>query len=382
MLKKIALLTALLSLLLVLVACGGQSAAPEPAAPQADGQAQVQPVAQAEAPGSISLTGAGATFPFPLYSRWFYEYAFVDPAVRFNYQSIGSGGGIRQITSKTVDFGGSDAILSDENKAAAPGLQQLPIVAGAVVPAYNVNDANGDRIETGLLLTPDVIVDIFLGKITNWSDPRLQELNPDITFPDQRITVGHRSDGSGTTFLFVSYLSQVSDEWRETVGVGTSVAWPVGLGGRGNEGVAGVITEQPGSIGYIELAYAKQNNIPYAFVQNQEGNFIEPSLESTTAASDASADQMPDDLGHLLTNAPGADSYPIAGYTFILAYEDMDDCVKARKLIEFMRWAMSAEGDQYAIELQYAPLGPGAQALVEERLDAMTCEGGQPIFGG
>jgi phosphate transport system substrate-binding protein len=330
--------------------------------------------------GTVQLTGAGATFPFPLYSRWFYEYAFVDQAVRFNYQSIGSGGGIRQITARTVDFGGSDAILSDEHKAAAPGLIQIPIVAGAVIPVYNVKDAGGNDIPTGLNFTPDLLVDIFLGKVNNWSDPRLAENNPGVNFPDQPIVVAHRSDGSGTTFIWVSFLSQSSSEWQEKVGVGTSVNWPVGLGGKGNEGVAGLVREQPGSLGYVELAYAKQNNLSFGFVQNREGGFIEPTLESIVAASDAYSAEMPEDFGQLLTNAPGPDSYPVAGYTFILLYEDAPDCLKARKVVEFLKWAMT-DGDQYALDLLYAPLGESVQKLVVEKLNSLTCEGGKPVLG-
>jgi phosphate transport system substrate-binding protein len=345
------------------------TATPEPVTAQAT-----------EAPGSIQLTGAGATFPFPLYSRWFYEYAFVDPSVRFNYQSIGSGGGIRQVAAKTVDFGASDAILNDEQKAAAPGLEMFPTVAGAVVVAYNVKDADGNDIPGGLKLTPDVIADIFLGKITQWNDPRLATLNPDVKLPNQDIVVAHRSDGSGTTFLFTSYLSQVSEEWKAQVGAGTSVEWPVGLGGKGNEGVAGVVREQPGGLGYIELAYAEQNKIPYAFVQNQAGKFIEPSLASITAASNAFSAEMPEDMGQLLVNAPGDDSYPIAGYTFLLIYQDMPDCAKTRKLAEFVQWALT-EGDQYATELLYAPLGASVEQKVIERLHGLTCEGGKPVLG-
>lgn len=366
---------------------GEQTASNNPAAPAStatlDDQSNTSNDALNEVPtalpvGSVQLTGAGATFPFPLYSRWFYEYAFVDPSVRFNYQSIGSGGGIRQITARTVDFGGSDALLNDDMIAAAPGLIQIPIVAGAVVPIYNVLDADGNEIPIGLKFTPDMLVDMFLGKINNWNDPRILEQNPDVNFPNQPITIAHRSDGSGTTFLWVSYLAQVSDEWRETIGVGTSVNWPVGLGGKGNEGVAGLVREQPNSLGYVELAYAKQNNISFGFVQNREGNFIEPTLESIVAASDAFSAEMPDDFGQLLTNAPGSASYPIAGYTFILLYDDMPDCLKALKLKEFMLWAMN-DGDQYALDLLYAPLGDSVQDLVVERLNNLTCEGGKEL---
>jgi phosphate transport system substrate-binding protein len=361
---------------LLLAACGSPGTTSQ-TTPVVQEKVVEQPTA---APGSIQLTGAGATFPFPLYSRWFYEYAFVDPSVRFNYQSIGSGGGIRQVAAKTVDFGASDAILNDEQKAAAPGLEMFPTVAGAVVVAYNVKDAGGNDIPGGLKLAPDVIADIFLGKITQWDDSRLATLNPDVKLPSQDIVVAHRSDGSGTTFLFTSYLSQISEEWKAQVGAGTSVEWPVGLGGKGNEGVAGVVREQPGGLGYIELAYAEQNKISYAFVQNQAGKFIEPSLDSTTAASNAFVTEMPEDMGQLLVNAPGDDSYPIAGYTFLLIYQDMPDCAKARKLAEFVQWALSG-GDQYATELLYAPLGTSVEQKVIERLQGLTCEGGKPVLG-
>jgi phosphate transport system substrate-binding protein len=336
--------------------------------------------AQTPAPGSIQLTGAGATFPYPLYSRWFYEYAFIDPSVRFNYQSIGSGGGIRQITVNTVDFGASDAILNADQRAAAPGLDMFPTVAGAVVVAYNVNDPDGKALPSGLKLTPDVIADIFLGTITKWNDARLTALNPDVKLPDQDIVVAHRSDGSGTSFLFTSYLSQVSTDWKTKVGAGTSVEWPVGLGGKGNEGVAGVILQQPGGLGYVELAYAVQNKIAYAVVQNQAGQFVEPTLDSTTAATGALADQMPDDMGQLLVNAPGDTSYPIAGYTFLLIYQDMPDCTKAQKLAEFVQWALT-NGDQYATDLLYAPLSSAVKQKDIQRLQSLTCEGGKPVLG-
>jgi len=334
-----------------------------------------------EAPvaGSVELTGAGASFPYPLYSRWFYEYAFVNPVPRINYQSIGSGGGIRQITEKTVDFAGSDAILNEEQKQAAPGLMMLPTVAGAVVLAYNVQDPNGEAIPTGLRLTPEAISGIYLGQITKWNDAVLVELNPDMPLPDADIVVAHRSDGSGTSFIFTSYLSAVSEEWKSRVGAGTAVEWPVGLGGKGNEGVAGIVKEQPASIGYVELAYAKQNNLSCAYVANQEGAFIEPNVESTTAASNAAIADMPEDLGQVLANAPGAASYPIAGYTFLLVYQDMADCDKASELQSLIRWMLSEDADAYAIELDYAPLGDDVKAMVLERVDGMTCNGGQPI---
>ena len=361
------LLSALLALAIALTACGGGAKPVRP--PNTSGG------------GVITITGAGATFPYPLYSKWFHVYSTkVDQSVRFNYQSIGSGGGIRQIIARTVDFGASDAILSAEEKAAAPGLQMFPTVAGGVVIAYNLTDAHGNAIGKGLKLTPDVIADIFLGKITNWNDPRIAQANPDLALPDQTIAVAHRSDGSGTTFLFTNYLAQVSQEWKDKVGAGKSVDWPVGIGGKGNEGVAGVLRQQPGSIGYIELAYAEQNHIPYAFVQNREGNFVEPTLDSITAASDAYASEMPEDMGQLLVNAPGKDSYPIAGYTFLLLYKDMPNCQKAQKLHDFLVWALT-QGDDYARELLYAPVGAAVEKMELERLDALTCEGGKPLVG-
>jgi phosphate transport system substrate-binding protein len=358
----------LLVIALLLAACGG-TAKP--------GTQPTQPPAT-QGTGTVQITGAGATFPFPLYSRWFYDYASVDRSVRFNYQSIGSGGGIRQITAKTVDFGASDAILNQEQRAAAPDLLMFPTVAGADVIAYNVQDADGNLIPSGLKLSPDVIAGVFLGKITKWNDPHLQDLNPDIKLPDEDIIVAHRSDGSGTTFLFTNYLSQVSPEWKEKVGLGTSVAWPVGVGGKGNEGVSGVIRQQPGSLGYVELAYAVQNKMAYAMIQNRAGKFVRPTLDSITAASDAFGSGMPEDMGQLLVNAPGDKSYPIAGYTFLLIYKDMPDCAKARKLAGFVQWALT-KGDQTARELLYAPLGSSVEQKVLQRLKTLTCEGGKPV---
>ncbi len=365
-----------LALVILLAACGGQAA----------GQAQGIPVPNAPAssggrlaaPDANQLTGAGATFPYPLYSRWFYQYASVDPSVKFNYQSIGSGGGISQVTAKTVDFGASDAILNDQQKAAAPDLRMFPTVAGAVVIAYNVNDADGKAVPTGLKLTPAVIAGIFLGTITKWNDPQLQSLNPDVKLPNQDIAVAHRSDGSGTSFLFTSYLSQISPDWKSKVGAGTSVQWPVGLGGKGNEGVAGILSQQGGGLGYVELAYAKQSKLAYAFVQNQAGKFVEPTLDSITAASNSFGNQMPADLGQLLVNAPGDASYPIAGYTFLLLHQDMPDCAKAQKLVSFVKWALT-DGDQYATALFYAPLGASVKQKDLQQLSTLTCAGGKPI---
>lgn len=381
--RTIVMVMVLAAVLLGLVGCGSETPAETIVEVEKQVTVVVEKVVEVEkevaAAGSVQLTGAGASFPYPLYSRWFYEYAFVNPVPRINYQSIGSGGGIRQITEKNVDFAGSDAVLNADQKAAAPGLMMLPTVAGAVVLAYNVQDAAGEAIPTGLVLTADTVAGIFLGQITRWNDPLLVADNPDVDLPDAEIIVGHRSDGSGTTFIFTSYLSAVSEEWLSRVGAGTAVEWPVGLGGKGNEGVAGIVKEQPGSIGYVELAYAEQNKLAYAYVENQSGNVIEPGLDSTTAASNEAIADMPEDLGQVLVNAPGADSYPIAGYTFLLVYEDTPDCDKARQLQELITWAMSDDADVYAEELLYAPLGDDVKALVMERVNGMTCNGGQPI---
>jgi phosphate transport system substrate-binding protein len=330
----------------------------------------------AQAAGPVQVTGAGATFPYPLYSRWFYDYAFVDNGAQFNYQSIGSGGGIQQITAKTVDFGASDAILNDAQRKAAPSLEMFPTVAGAVTVAYNMVDAAGKAVPSGLRLTPDVIADIFLGKITKWNDNRLTTINPNVQIPDKPIVVVHRSDGSGTSFLFTSYLSQVSGDWKSKVGASTSVQWPAGVGGKGNEGVAGILTQQPGSIGYVELAYAVQNKIPYAVIQNQAGKFVEPTLASTTAASDAFAAQMPADMGQLIVNAPGDASYPIAGYTFALVYADSADCTKAQKIAAFLGWALGPTADKDATDLLYAPLAASVKADSLARIAKLTCNGG------
>src|SRR5262247_4528827 len=250
------------------------------------------------------MNGAGATFPYPIYSKWFDEYTKVDPSVRFNYQSIGSGGGIRQITERTVDFGATDGPMTDEQLKKAPGeLLHIPTVLGAVVATYNLPG------QPKLNFTGELLADIFLGKITQWSDERIKKLNPSANLPNQPIVVVHRSDGSGTTYIWVDYLSKVSKEWEQKVGRGTSVNWPVGLGGKGNEGVAGQVKNTPGAIGYVELAYAITNKLPAALVKNPAGKFIEPSIESTTAAAAGAAKDMPADFRVSITNAPGENAY-------------------------------------------------------------------------
>src|SRR5438045_295406 len=317
----------------------------------------------ASASAQMMINGAGATFPYPIYSKWFDEYAKVDPSVRFNYQSIGSGGGQKQILAQTVDFGASDGPMSDDNLAKAPGkILHLPTVAGADVIAYNLP---GNPL---LKLDGNTIAAIFLGQITKWNDPKLAALNPGTNLPDQEIVLVHRSDGSGTTYIFTDYLSKVSPEWKAKVGTNTSVNWPAGLGGKGNEGVAGQIKQTPGALGYVELIYAIQNKMPYAEVKNADGKFVKPSAESVTAAM-ATA-QIPDDFRFSITNAPGVDSYPIAGATWLLVYEQQKDPAKGKKLVEFLRWA-AKDGEKMARDLQYAPLPDSLQQRVLKRIDAI-----------
>ena len=309
----------------------------------------------------MTINGAGATFPYPIYSKWFDEYAKVDPSVRFNYQSIGSGGGQKQILAQTVDFGASDGPMSDDNLAKAPGkLLHIPTVAGADVVAYNLP---GTPV---LKFDADAIAGVFLGQIKKWNDPKIAALNPGIKLLDQDIVVVHRSDGSGTTYIWTDYLSKISSEWKQKVGTNTSVNWPTGLGGKGNEGVAGQIKQTPGALGYVELIYAVQNKMPYADVKNASGEFVKASLESITAAM-ATA-QIPDDFRFSMTNAPGKDAYPIAGATWLLVYEQQKDAMKGKKLVEFLKWA-TKDGEKMARDLQYAPLPENVQGRVLNRVD-------------
>ena len=308
----------------------------------------------------MMINGAGATFPYPIYSKWFDEYAKVDPSVRFNYQSIGSGGGQKQILAQTVDFGASDGPMSDDNLAKAPGkLLHIPTVAGADVVAYNLPGS------PALKLDADTIAGIFLGQIKKWNDQKITALNPGATLPDQEIVVVHRSDGSGTTYIWTDYLSKISPEWKTKVGTNTSVKWPTGIGGKGNEGVAGQIKQTPGAFGYIELIYAVQNKMPYADVKNSAGNFVKPSLESVTAALGAA--DIPDDFRFSMTNAPGKDAYPIAGATWLLVYQQQKDATKGKKLVEFLKWALT-DGEKMAKDLQYAPLPESVQQRVLKRI--------------
>lgn len=298
----------------------------------------------------MTINGAGATFPYPVYSKWFDEYAKVDPSVRFNYQSIGSGGGQKQILAQTVDFGASDAPMSDDNLAKAPGkLLHIPTVAGAVVLTYNLVG------NPSLKLDGETIAGIFLGQVKKWNDPKISALNSGASLPDQEIVVVHRSDGSGTTNIFTDYLSKISSEWKTKVGTNPSVNWPTGLGGKGNEGVAGQIKQTPGALGYVELIYAIQNKMAYADIKNSAGESVKATLESVTAA--LATAQIPDDFRFSMTNAPGKDAYPIAGATWLLVYEQQKDAAKGKKLVEFLKWALT-NGESMAKDLDYAPLPP------------------------
>ncbi|PYX08984.1 MAG: phosphate ABC transporter substrate-binding protein PstS [Acidobacteria bacterium] len=311
---------------------------------------------------TITLNGAGATFPYPMYSKWFSEYNKLHPDIQFNYQSIGSGGGIRQVLAGTVDFGATDGPMTDEQLAQAKTkILHIPTVLGADVPAYNIPGVTEE-----LKFTPELLANIFLGKITSWNDAALAKANPGVNLPNQPIIVIHRSDGSGTTYIFTDYLSKVSTDWKNQVGKGTSVKWPVGLGGKGNEGVAGMIRQMQGSIGYVELIYAVNNHIAYGSVKNAGGQFVKASLESVTAAA-ASVKSMPADFRVSITNAPGKDAYPIASFTWLLIPTPSKDRAKGKIIADFLNW-MVEDGQKMTADLSYAPLPEGVEAKVKETI--------------
>ena len=299
---------------------------------------------------SIVINGAGATFPNPMYSKWFSDYNKLHPNVKVNYQSIGSGGGIKQLTAQTVFFGASDSPMTDEQLKGAPfPVLHFPTVLGAVVPAYNLQNVGSLRF-TGALLA-----DIFLGKVKKWNDPAIAKVNPGISLSNLDITVIHRSEGSGTNFIFCDFLSKVSPEFKQKVGVSTSVNWPVGVGSKGNEGVSGLVKQTPGAIGYIELIYVLQNNMTFGDVQNSSGEFVRASLDSVTEAAAGAVANMPDDFRVSITNAPGKDAYPISSFTWILLNQNPTDKVRGRIMVEFMKWALT-DGQKEAPPLHYAPL--------------------------
>jgi phosphate transport system substrate-binding protein len=325
--------------------------------------AAVALVAASASAQTVKIDGAGATFPNPIYTKWFAEYNKLHSNVEINYQSIGSGGGIRQLTNQTVFFGATDGPMTKEQLDGAPGkVLHLPTVLGGVVPVYNIPGFEGE-----LKFSGDVLARIILGTITKWNDPALVKDNPGVNLPASDITVVHRADGSGTTYIFVDYLSKVSPEFKSKVGVATSVSWPTGVGGKGNEGVAGLVKQTPGSIGYVELIYALQNKIPYGSVKNMAGEFVRSSLESVTKAASAAASAMPPDFRVSITNAPGNGVYPISSFTWLLFYESPKDKAKAKIMVEFMQWALT-EGQKSAAELGYAPLPEGVIKLELEAL--------------
>ena len=312
---------------------------------------------------AAQLDAAGATFPAPLYTKWFSEYR-ARTGVAINYQAIGSGGGIKNLQEMTVDFGATDGPMSDGEMASARGgrILHIPTILGAVTVTYNV-----PGVGTGLRLTPEVLASIFNGTLRSWDDARIRQLNPAARLPHRGIVVAHRSDGSGTTYIFTDFLSSASPMWRRTIGTGKAVSWPVGLGGRGNEGVAGLVRQTPGAIGYVELAYANQNRLPVAAVRNRAGSFVMPTPESTTAA--AAGIQLPanSDLRVSIVNGAGADAYPISSFTWIIVYQTMRDRAKARQIADFLTWAVH-DGQRFAAALDYAPLPAAVVAADEARI--------------
>ena len=344
----------------LLTACAGDN----------KGSAGTSTGAQAAVTSGVDLTGAGATFPQPIYNKWFSDYS-TKTGVKVNYQSIGSGGGIRQISEQTVDFGATDGPMKDEELAAAKGgpIMHFPTVLGAVVIAYNVPE-----ITQPVKLTGRVIGDVFQGKITKWNDSRIGTLNPGVKLPASDIIVVHRSEGSGTTYIFTDYLTAVSPDWMKAVGKGKEVKWPVGIGAKGNEGVAGQIKQTPNAIGYTELAYVKQNKLQYASVRNAAGQYVEPTIETITAAAEGAKLPPNTDYRVSIVNAPGAKAYPISSFTWLLVYRNQADSVKGRKLTDLLRWAY-AEGEQSAAALDYAPLPAGLTQRLTARLDSIKVGG-------
>ena len=322
----------------------------------------------------VRLQGAGATFPNPLYQRWMTDYQKSHPETKLDYQSVGSGGGIKGISEKTVDFAGSDAPMNDKEKQAAGApVVHLPTCAGAVVLAYNLPGLSGD-----LRLTGPLVADIYMGKITRWNDPKLAAVNPGLNLPDASITTAYRTDGSGTSFVFTNYLATQSDEFTRTIGSGKQVTWPGGQGGKGNEGVTAVVQQTRGAIGYIELNYATANKIPFALLQNKDGNFVKASTQSVSAAGEGALGKMEKSLAVDIWNQPGPNAYPIASFTYMIVYKDLGYLkseARARALVQFLRWATGPDGQKVAPELDYAPLSAGVQDKVKQAIATLTWNG-------
>jgi phosphate transport system substrate-binding protein len=352
--------------LLALGACKENQAAPAPAA------SDTVPVVKKDE--AISLNGAGATFPYPLYSKWISEYNKLNPLVKINYQSIGSGGGIRQIVAGTVDFGATDAPMKEDEAKQAPGkLFHIPATIGAVVIAYNLPE-----VTTTLKLAPEVLADIYLGKIHKWNDPKIKADNADAKLPAKDISVIYRTDGSGTTAVFTDYLSKISPDWKEKVGAGKSVSWPLGLGAKGNEGVTGQLKTTPYTIGYIERAYASQNKLPMVELKNKSGKFVAPTIEAMSAAADSV--EMPDTLFVSLSNADGEGAYPITGYSYLLVYENAKDPVKGEALAKYLWWGLH-DGQAFSKDLDYAPIPAKVLAQIEARLKELR-SGDKKLLSG
>jgi phosphate transport system substrate-binding protein len=354
------LVAALLSLCWLAAACGGGGGADNPAG----------------GAGAVRLQGAGATFPNPLYQKWLSEYKKVNASASIDYQSVGSGAGVKQFTERTVDFGATDlAMTDDELKKVRGEVVHIPTVLGAVVVAYNLAG-----VSQPLRFSPEVLADIFLGKIRRWDDARIKADNPGASLPGADISVAYRAEGSGTSAVFTDYLSKVSAEWKEKVGASKTPKFPVGQGGRGNDGVTAIIKQQPNAIGYVELIYAKQNRLPVALIKNSAGNFVEPSLEAVTAAAAESVANTPEDLRVSITNAAGATAYPISGYTYVLVYKEQADAAKGKVLVDFLWWGLH-DGAQFARALDFAPLPEQVRARAEAKLNSIT-SGGKALRQG
>ncbi len=343
------------AVLLAFIACKPSETTPS---------AQTDTTSSAAAPSSsLPINGAGATFPSPIYSKWFETYGQKHPEVRINYQPIGSGGGIKQLTAGTVFFGASDGPMTDEQLKTAPGpVLHFPTVLGGVVPIYNV-----PGVTSQLRFSGPELAGIYLGTIRKWNDPAIAELNPGVKLPDMDIAAVHRSDGSGTTYIWCDFLSKTSTDFQKRVGVATSVSWPAGVGGKGSEGVSGLVRQTPGSIGYVELLYSLQNKIPFGSVQNKAGEFVVATLDSVTAAAASAAANMPDDFRVSITNADGKDAYPLSSFTWILLYQNPQDKQRSKAMVDFLKWALT-DGQKLAADLRYAPL---PQPVIDKEMLAL-----------